>query len=150
MRRLVFVMMVACLATFATGCIISSDDDGEVGRISADWSFHDSGGAALGCPGGFDTASVTADPTDGGTPVVDLYDCVDLSGTQDYPINEYDVTIDITSRSGGTVYNVGALTQRVDIVPADATVQEDFIDDGGRFILDWVLVDATNAQMTCA
>ena len=153
MRRLVFVMTVACLATLATGCIISSDDDDVVddtGLITADWSFHNVTGAATGCPAGFDTASVTAEPTDNSQPVVDLYDCVDMHGTADYPINAYDVTIDITSRSGGTVYNVGAPTQRVDIVPADATVQEDFIDDGGRFILDWVLVDATNAQMTCA
>jgi len=147
-------MTVACLATLATGCIISSDDGDDViddtGLITADWSFHTADGAALSCPPGFDTASVTAEPTDNSTPVVDLYDCVALTGTADYPINQYDVTIDITSRSGGTVYNVGALTQTVDIVPADASVSEDFIDDGGRFVLDWVLVGANNQQLTCA
>ena len=158
MRRLVFVLTVACAATFATGCIISSGDDGppvnDTGAITADWSFHNADpaggvGAALACPGGFSTAAVTATPTGGGTPVIDLYDCPALTGTADYPVDQYDVHIDITSGSGGTVYNAGSLLQTVDITTTDESVSEDFIDDGGRFALDWVLVDTGNAQVSC-
>ena len=70
MRRLVLATMVACIASLATGCIISSDDDDtppgdEVGAIRADWTFHTAAGGALGCPAGFDTAQVTAVAVDG-------------------------------------------------------------------------------------
>jgi len=43
-----------------------------------------------------------------------------------------------------------SLTQRVDLAPADASVDEDFIDDGGRFIFDWVLTSSANAPLSCA
>ncbi len=153
MRRLVFAMMVAGIATLATGCIISSSDDtppgDDTGFIDAAWSFHTAAGGSLNCPPGFDTAEVSAVPVAGGTPVVDLYDCVAFQGSADYPLDQYDVTITVTTNGGGGVY-AESLTQRVDLVPADANVSEDFIDDGGRAIFDWVLVDAGNNPISCA
>jgi hypothetical protein len=153
MRRLVLATMVACIATLATGCIISSDDDDtppdDVGFIRADWTFHDVAGASLGCPAGFDTATVTATPTTaGGTPFIDLYDCVAGTGTADYDIDEYDVSIDIDN-DANQLYAT-SLVQRVDITVNDGVVAEDFIDDGGRIIFDWVLVGAANQPLTCA
>lgn len=163
MRRLVFVTMVACVATLATGCIISSDDDDlppdDFGQITADWSFHNAAadnsggteGPELGCPAGFDTTAVTATPVGGGQPIVDLYDCVALTGTSDYPLDSYDVHMDITTHGGGTAYNAGSLENLdVDITSADQSVSEDFVDNGGRFVLDWVLVDAGNQTTSCA
>jgi hypothetical protein len=152
MRRLVLATMVACIATLATGCIISSDDDDDdvvdVATIRADWDFHDVSGAALGCPPGFGTAEVHGNPTGAGQAFIDLYDCVDLTGTNEYDAVEYDVTIQITDGAGGLY--ASSLTQTVDIAVDNAIVSEDFIDDGGRIIFDWVLVDAGNAPLTCA
>jgi len=149
MRRLTLVLMVAGIATLATGCVTSSGGGDDTGFIRADWSFHNVAGAGLGCPGGFTTAAVTATPTGGGTPIIDLYDCPNQTGNADYPLDQYDVDIDITSEGGGQVY-ASSLTQRVDIVSADATVAEDFIDDGGRLIFDWALVGVGNQPVSCA
>ena len=154
--------MVACIASLATGCIISSDDDDtpgdEVGSIRADWTFHTAAGGALGCPAGFDTAQVTAVAVDGrdcdpevlgSATCIDLYDCVDGTGTGDLLATDYNVTIDITDGGNG-VYG-SSLTQAVDITVNDGVVDEDFIDDGGRLVAAWALVDAaTNAPLTCA
>jgi len=162
MRRLVLATMVACIASLATGCIISSDDDDtppdDVGSIRADWTFHTAAGGALGCPAGFATTRVTAKTVDGGdcdpliagsNTCVDLYDCVDGTGTGDLLATDYDVTIEITDGGNG-VYG-SSLTLPVDITVNDGAVDEDFIDDGGRLTAAWALVDATtNAALTCA
>lgn len=149
MRRL--VLIAACVASLATGCIISSDPTpvDQPAFITADWSFHTAANTALTCPTGFGTAAVTATPVGGGTPIIDLYDCAALTGRADYPADQYDVDIDITSQGGSQVYG-SSLTDRVDITTVDATVTEDFIDDGGRMLFDWVLVDAGNAPINCA
>ncbi|MEO8704026.1 MAG: hypothetical protein ABI867_28505 [Kofleriaceae bacterium] len=108
------------------------------------------GGTRLDCPTGFDTAEVTVQSATGGGTVVDLYDCIDFEGTSDYELDDYDVTIAITSPGGVNEY-AASLTQTVDIIDNDGTASEDFIDDGGRFVFDWKLVDAgTNAALTCA
>lgn len=161
MRRLVLATMVACIATLATGCIISSDDDDvppdEVGSIRADWTFQNVAGAALGCPAGFDTVQVTAKTVDGldcdplvagSDTCIDLYDCVDGTGTGDLLATDYNVTIDVTDGGAG-IYG-SSLTQAVDITVNDGVVSENFIDDGGRIVFDWVLVGAANQPLTCA
>jgi hypothetical protein len=156
MRRLVLVCLVAVAASQAAGCIISSGDDGDdvgdFGFITANWSFQEVGGATLGCPTGFQTAEVTATPVDGtpGPVVIDLYDCAAFTGRGDYDLGSYDVFITITDDASVNVY-AESLTQTVDITVNDATVTETIIDDGGRFVFDWSLVDAaTNAPLNCA
>jgi hypothetical protein len=146
MRRLVLSCLVVAAASQAAGCFITTEDDvgDEVGLITASWDFHTANGTRLDCPSGFDTAEVTVDSVNpGGDLVVDLYDCSDFAGTSEYFIDDYDVTIRITSPGGSNVY-AESLTQAVDIVEVDGSVDEDFIDDGGRFVFDWKLVDAAN------
>jgi len=150
MRRLVFVCLVALVATQAGGCIITSngdDDGGDLGFITADWDFHTVSGTRLSCPPGFATVRVEAR---GPENVDDLYDCADFtSGAADYLIGDYDITIVVTNDAETTVY-ADSRTFAVDITNADGSVAEDFIDDGGRFVLDWDLRDAvTNAPLDC-
>jgi hypothetical protein len=148
MRSLILSSLVVAAASQAAGCFISSDGEGDVGLITAAWDFHTANGTRLDCPSGFDTAEVQVDSVTGGDRVVDLYDCIDFEGTSEYFLDDYDVTIRITN-GGANVY-AESLTQAVDIIDVDGEASEDFIDDGGRFQLDWKLVDAgTNTKLTC-
>jgi hypothetical protein len=144
------LILPTLLATFASGCILTASGyEGEVGYINASWSFRDVAGATLPCPTGFNTAEVTAVSREFGDVFIDLYNCDARGGSAPYPIGSYDVTIAITT-AGGTEYG-HSLTQPVDIVRTDANVGEDFVDDGGRVLFDWVLQDATtNDPVTCA
>jgi hypothetical protein len=147
-------VVLAVLAILASGCILSADSDSEeVGFINAAWRFRDAAGAPAGCPGAFPFAQVTAAPIDGGLPIPQFYSCEALSGSFGYPLGAYDVTIEITSNSGSdlddSVYAT-SLVKRVDIVVTDVVVAEDFITDGGRVVLGWMLTDAgTSAALEC-
>jgi len=143
--------IASMLASLATGCVIADDGyyDYEEGAIGTTWSFHMADGTQLGCPAGFDTAEITAVPRDGSEAFIDLYDCGSLSGRAFYPVNDYEVTIAVTNRSGSQEY-AHSLTQTVDIFVTDANLGEDFIHDGGRLLFDWVLVDAqSNDALEC-
>ncbi len=141
MKRLI---LASLLASFATGCIITTDGQSEeVGFINTSWNFHKADGTELGCPAGFNTAEVTAVSREFGDAFVDLYSCNARSGSAPYPIGAYEVTIAITNNSGSEEY-AHSLTQTLDIVVNDENFSEDFIADGGRVLFDWVLVDAAN------
>lgn len=148
MKRLI---LASLLASFATGCIITTTEGQgeEVGFINTSWSFHKADGTELTCPEGFNTAEVTAVSREFGDAFIDLYNCNSLSGTAAYPLGAWDVTIAITNNSGSSEY-AHSLTQTLDIVLEDQDFGEDFIDDGGRVLFDWVLVDAeTNDALEC-
>lgn len=143
-------LLLASLIAPLTGCIITSDGyTEEVGFIDTEWSFQSADGTALDCPVGFPTVEVTAVSTYDGFAFIDLYNCNRKQASAPYPLGEYEVTIAITNNSGSAEY-AHSLSRIVDIVAADAKVGEDFIDDGGRILFDWRLVDAeTNADLEC-
>lgn len=144
------LLLTSLLAPLATGCIITTDGQTEeVGYINTEWSFHAADGTELGCPDGFPTVEVTAVSRFDGLQFIDLYDCERRAASAPYPVDEYDVTIALTTDSGRDEY-AHSLTRTVDIFVNDASVGEDFIHDGGRILFDWVLVDAdTNADLAC-
>lgn len=144
------LVTAALLAPLATGCIITTDDYSEdVGYITTEWSFRTTNGTSLDCPAGFPIVEVTAFPLDGSIPIIDLYNCERGRATAPYPIGEYDITIAVTNNSGSREY-AHSLTRYVDIYFEDASVGEEFVDDGGRILFDWKLVDAeSNESLTC-
>ena len=88
----------AVSADGCSGCTI----DHPPGMITASWSIQTLAGAAQPCPGGFDTAVVYSqrldafgDPVD--APVLDLFNCVDGTGTTAPLIGaKYSVWVEIT------------------------------------------------------
>lgn len=139
------------LATLATGCILQADSESEeLGFINAVWRFRNADGSPASCPDEQAVAEVTARPVEGGEAIIKIYQCDALGGSFGYPLGAYDVTIAITDVGGGTQLAT-SLVQRVDIVLTDATVAEEFIADGGRVMLQWMLVDAvTTEPLDCA
>ncbi len=136
---------LAVLAMLATGCILQANAESEeIGFINAAWRFRNADGSPASCPAEA-VAEVTAQPVEGGEPIIQIYPCDAESGSLGYPLGEYDVTIAITNVAGGTQLAT-SLVQRVDIVLTDATVAEEFIADGGRVMLQWMLVDAATAE----
>jgi hypothetical protein len=140
---------IACGAL--SGCII---EDGygyeEFGIIDSSWAFHTVSGDSLACPAPFTTTAITSRSLSGFAPIVDLYDCNDRFAVAEFPLDLYDVDITVSSRDGRNVY-ARSLINRVDIIDFDVAIGEDFIHDGGRILLDWTLVDATNNNpLTCA
>jgi hypothetical protein len=150
MRRFVLVCLVALAATTAGGCFISSGDDDvdDLAFIVSNWDFITANGQRLSCPPGFPTVRVEAR---GRESIDDLYDCVDLtSGNADYLPGVYDVTMRVTNDAGNSVY-ASSLTYNVNVTNVDATIKEDFVDDGGRVLVGVDLFDAaTGVPETCA
>jgi hypothetical protein len=139
MKRLISILGATLLA-FAAAC--GGSGGSEDALITAEWSFSSVEGDNLGCPSGFDTTEVTAVSATGGPDVfVDLYDCEEPDGTSDYPPDDYDVTLAVINRGSGALY-AESLEQTADIIEVDAVVGENFIDDGGRLIVDWDLREA--------
>lgn len=148
MRKLV---LAAVLASAATGCVAE-----ESGLITAQWSFKElSTNSSLECPTGFDTTAVYAIPVDSfgeriGQPLIDLYNCQDFRGTSDYPIDLYEVYLEITNDNNTALY-AQSTSAIVDLVPNDATFTTTIIDDGGFFRFDWDLVgQVSNQPLSCA
>ena len=153
MRRLCSGVLVALTATQAAGCIISSNGDGgeEIGLIEANWDIRTlANNTALNCPAGFDTAAVIAKRLDASQQdIVDLFDCSDFNGLSEYPPGEYQLFVQIESRSGGNVYGK-SLSTIVDITFADDAFDTILLDDAGYFQFDFELVDAvTRAPLSC-
>lgn len=146
MRKLVLVVSTLALASLAA-C-----GGGDVGLITANWSFQTvNGGAIPTCPPTFTTAAVHAQSvTGGGGDIIDLYNCDDFTGTSDYPIDDYDVFVAITTDGGGSLYGE-TLTGAVDLTTGDKTYTAQLLDDGGYFQMDWQLKGAaTNANLDCS
>jgi hypothetical protein len=157
MRRLVLACVVAAAASQAAGCIITSGDDGdddfdEIAFITADWDFITADGAGLQCPPDHQTVEVIATGRNGtGENITDLYDCIDLtSGRADYLVGEYDMTIVVTNDARTDDY-ASSLTFVLDVFNQDASIREDFVDDGGRLRIGADLVTTgTDTPETCA
>lgn len=145
------VVLAALMAYAATGCVAE-----ESGVITANWSFKElSSGASLECPPGFDTTAVYAIPLDSfgervGQPLIDLYNCQDFSGSSTYPIDLYEVYLEITNDANTALY-AQSTSAVVDLVPSDKTFTTTIIDDGGFFRFDWDLVgEVSNQRLSCA
>jgi hypothetical protein len=145
MRKLVFVLGALALAT-AAACGGGSSG----GLITANWSFQTVSGSVIpDCPPTFNTAAVHATPVGTTATIIDLYDCQDFSGTSDYPIDDYDVFVAITTDGGGGLYGQ-TLTGAVDLTSGDKTYTAQLLDDGGYFEFDWTMKGAaTNATLDC-
>ncbi len=163
MKNLVLGTITAVAASQAAGCIISSSST-EEGHITASWTIKSvAPDQVLGCPAGFDTASLYSQAADAnGNPIgtcftvsntcfIDKFNCSDGAGTSaPLPAGNYIAWISIEDTTGASVYatSVSAL---VDITNVDKSFHADLIDNGGYFHLSWNLVGAqTNAPLTCA
>ena len=154
MKSLVLGSLFAAVVSQAAGCVISSDDDAV---ITATWRFENAAsGTETGCPSGFDTAAVYSQPVNSlnqpvGSPIIDLFDCVDgIGSTAPLPPDVYQVWVEITSGSGGSVY-AQSVSAIVDVVSSDKTFNATILNDGGYFALSWELFDAqTNAPLECS
>jgi hypothetical protein len=133
-----------------TGCIIQ---DGyyyeEFGFIDSSWEFRNVAGDSLSCPAPYTTTAVTARSLSGFRPIIDLYDCNARFAPAEYPLDVYDMDIVVSNDTGRDLYAKSPMF-RVDIIAFDAEIGESFIDDGGRMVFDWALVDSTtNQPLTC-
>lgn len=155
MKKLVLgSLLLAALVSQTTGCIITTDDDGEFARMDAEWSFHDvnvDGDPVTTnpCPLGFDTVALhnqQFDPTDDrdiGPEVVDLFDCdVGRDFTDALNPGVYETFLSVTSSSGASVY-ASSISAIVDVTDTDKTFETQFIDNGGYFRIDWDLRKGT-------
>lgn len=156
MRKILFgTVLLGAVSFAATGCIIVGDDDddngggGSVGDISLAWTVDP------GCPAGATTAELTALPTSGGQPFINLFNCTDTVGViDDVPVGTYDVFITITD---GDVNNPFIFAQSfaeagvsvtrnttVD-VPAFTILSEDAF-----FSFDWQINEGGSIAPDCA
>ncbi len=134
-------------------CTIESADQA---LITANWRFENvATSQQTQCPSGFDTAAlysqqVTASGTAIGTPIIDLFNCADGTGTTaPLPPGLYQSWIAITDTDGATTY-AQSTSAYVDVTTADKTFSATILNDGGYFSLTWNLVDATtNTALTC-
>ncbi|MBA3453451.1 MAG: hypothetical protein H0T42_10200 [Deltaproteobacteria bacterium] len=147
---------MAVVVSQAAGCIITSGGE-EYATITANWSLkQEATGQTLACPPGITTATIYSQPVDTafqpvGRAILDLHDCNDNAGRTDpLPPDVYQVWIELTNGSGGTVY-ARSLSAFVDVIDVDKTFSTTILNDGGYFQFDWNLVDAaTNAPMRCS
>lgn len=155
MKKLVLFGLI--IAGAASGCIISSGDDGtDVATITAHWDIKQVNGTSLTCPPTYDTAAlysqeVDADYNDIGPPVIDLFNC-DAFTADSAPLNPttYYSWIAIETHDGSQTY--ASTTQNfVDLTTSDKTYSANIYDDGGYFQMSWQLQGAsTNAPLLCA
>jgi hypothetical protein len=151
------------LVSQAAGCIITTTED-EYALINAQWDLKTTAGASLSCPPNTNTAAVYAQAVDTsfrlvGSPFIDLYDCNAGGGVTDpLPPDVYQVWVELTSGSGGTVYassttlNEASPTDEyfVNVLDVDQTWATTILSDGGYFQFDWDLRNAANQPITCA
>jgi len=158
MKKLVLFSFIVALASQATGCIISSGDDGggTGGTITAHWDIKSISGANVGCPVGFDTAALYSQEVDAaynnvGAPVIDLFDCTAFTALS-APLNAttYYSWIQIENHDGSSVY-ASTVEAYVDLTTNDATFTASILSDGGYFQMAWQLtIAATGAPTSCA
>jgi hypothetical protein len=153
--------MLAALVSQTTGCIITSDDDpDDFATINADWSFHTVNASGQlsppnSCPTGFSTVALHNQEVDANlrpidSPIVDLFDCVDMRNFSDpLPPGVYETFLSVTTDGGAALY-ADTLTAIVDVTLSDKTFSADIIDNGGYFKVAWDLrEDGTNAPLEC-
>jgi hypothetical protein len=155
MKKLVLFGLI--IASAATGCIISSGDDGGgAATITAQWDIKQVNGTSLTCPPTYDTAALYSQEVDAnynsiGSPTIDLFNC-DVFTADSAPLNPttYYSWIAIETHDGGQTY--ASTTQNfVDLTNSDKTYKADIYDDGGYFQMSWQLQGAnSNAPILCA
>ena len=157
MKKLVLgSLLLFAVATQATGCIITSDDDADLATITADWSIKTTAGSNATCPPGFNTVALYNQLLDSsnrplGSPVIDLFDCAAFHGISD-PLDPgvYQSWIEVTSGGGGTVY-AQSTSAIVDVTVADKTFGAVILTDGGYFEIDWDLRGkVSNQALQCS
>lgn len=162
MKKLVLVALAAIVAMTASGCIITSGDDGpdpiDDAVITAKWSIKNlaSNNNNLPCPPGTTTAAVYAQPVDDsgnlvGQPRIELFNCDDFQGSTDPLVPDvYQAWVELTSDGGGNVF-AQSLSAIVDVIDDDKTFETTILEDGGYFMLDWTLRDSVGAaELSCS
>jgi hypothetical protein len=155
MKNLVLGSLIALTASQAAGCIIESSSDDAF--ITANWTFrNESTGTTTGCPSGFDTVAlynqeVTSTGSAIGSPIIDLFDCVDGSGTSaPLPATLFKSWIEVTTANNSAVY-AKSTEAFVDVSVSDKSFNAQILNDGGYFYFQWNLFGASsNADLTCA
>lgn len=140
------------------GCSASCtvEGAGELAAITASWEFKQYPNTTVGCPAGYDTIAqysqaVDASLTPVGQPEIDLWDCVDGTGTAtDLEPGAYLGWVESTTNDGTGVY-ARSLSAYLDVTAQDASFATAIFDDAGYASLSWSLVGATSGQaVTCA
>jgi hypothetical protein len=151
MKKLVLGALVAVGSSVGCGSSGSSDV-----IVDVSWKFTQADGTTLGCPSGFDTATIISQATDdtthlgSGQMFTDLFTCSDGQGTIALPDDTYLIWVQIENTSGSSLYAQSQETfydTLVDTRPVEAEI----VDDGGFLFLTWDLVRAgTQAPLSCA
>jgi hypothetical protein len=155
MKNLVLGSLIALTASQAAGCVIESSTDDAF--ITANWTFRDEAtGTTTGCPAGFDTVAlynqeVTSSGSPLGSPIIDLFDCVDGSGTSaPLPPTLFQSWIAVTNTNNTAQYGESTKAY-VDVTVSDKSFNAQILNDGGYFFLAWNLYGASsNADLSCA
>ena len=155
MKKLVLFGLI--IASAASGCIISSGDDGGSSpTITAHWDIKQVNGTSLSCPPTYDTAALYSQEIDAsynnvGPPVIDLFDCSAFTANS-APLNAttYYSWVAIETHDGSQTY-ASTVSAFVDLTVNDQTFSADIYDDGGYFQMAWQLTKASNgAPVLCA
>jgi len=155
MKKLVLFGLI--IAGAASGCIISSGDDGgDAATITAHWDIKQVNGTSLSCPPTYDTAALYSQEIDAnfnnvGPPVIDLFDCNAFTANS-APLNPttYYSWVAIETHDGSQTY-ASTVSAFVDLTVSDKTFSADIYDDGGYFQMAWQLTRASNgAPLLCA
>jgi hypothetical protein len=157
MKNLVLGSLIALTASQAAGCVIESDGGGDDAFITANWTFRDEAtGTTTGCPAGFDTVAlynqeVTSSGSPLGSPIIDLFDCVDGSGTSaPLPPTLFQSWIAVTNTNNTSQYGESPKAY-VDVTVSDKTFSAQILNDGGYFFFRWNLYgESTDADLSCA
>jgi hypothetical protein len=155
MKKLVLGALLAVVSS--AGCGSSGGTTTTGVTVDVNWKFTQlSDNSVLGCPSGFDTATIISQATDDSTHLgsgrmfTDLFNCSAGHGTIVLPDDTYLIWVQIENSSGSSLYAQSQETfydTLVDTKPVDAEI----IDDGGFFFLTWDLVRAgTQAPLSCA
>jgi hypothetical protein len=165
MKSLVLATFMAVMASLATGCIISSGDDGvDPGddgpgdveyNLNVDWAIGNVGSSAgVNCPVGAD-AILHAQPVDDdnnnvGAELTVTFPCEQFQGTALLPADVYAVWLEITDYAETPSWEEGMADQDrndiEDLLTADNSHTFAFWDNGGYFAVEWTLP----AGETCA
>jgi len=155
MKKLVLFGLI--IAGAASGCIISSGDDGSGdGTITAHWDIKKVDGTSLTCPPTYDTAALYSQTIDAnfnnvGSPVIDLFDCSAFTANS-APLapTTYYSWVAIETHDGSQTY-ASTVSAFVDLTTTDKTFSADIYDDGGYFQMAWQLTaKSSGAPVLCA
>jgi len=123
-----------------------------VRTIAASWSFEDlASGQPTGCPTGFDTVAVIAQPAGPEPQIVDTFSCATMTGTtRRMAAGRYGVHLAVGTASGTPVY-AQSTPRVVDLTVANGAYSAVVFNDAGYFDLQWTLRGAvTSNVLTCA